>query len=126
MTIMDQDVVGIVHQLQDLAGKPPILPENLTRAKQLMRGLRQIGFTNMEVSELTNGGWSESTVKLYIEIEAFSYFHRNETVWVNAEDWNGVSFDFSAVTMDRNMGIVFAAKIESEHPNSQQTILRTG
>lgn len=64
----------------------------------------------------------EDVDKRRMEIEEFSYFHRNETVWVRAivaEDWSGVSFDFSAVTMDRDMGVVFAAKIESEHPNSK-------
>jgi len=30
-----------------------------------MRRLRGMGFTNLEISRLTDGGWSEHTVKVY-------------------------------------------------------------
>ena len=37
----------------------------LARAKESMGILREVGFTNQEISDLTKGAWSEPTVKLY-------------------------------------------------------------
>jgi hypothetical protein len=48
-----------------LSSKKPLAKEELDRAKELMVKLREFGFTSLEISRLTNGGWSEPTVKLY-------------------------------------------------------------
>jgi len=55
----------IVADLLRLAKRKPLTKRDLETAKQLMIKLRERGFTNLEVSELTDGGWSEPTVKLY-------------------------------------------------------------
>jgi len=65
MTKMNQEVKVIVQELQALARRKPLPKPDLTHAKELMLRLRAMGFTNKEVSELTDGGWSEVTVKLY-------------------------------------------------------------
>ena len=62
---MDPRIEEVLQELQDLARKKPLSNDDLQRAKQLMTTLREMGFTNADVSELTNGGWKESTVKLY-------------------------------------------------------------
>jgi hypothetical protein len=62
---MDRGTEEVVRELRSLAGKKPLANEGLQRSKQLMIALRKMGFTNAEVSELTEGGWSEATVKLY-------------------------------------------------------------
>ena len=55
----------ITKELQDLARTKPLSGGRLDRVKELMRKLREAGFTNLEVSELTGHAWSEPTVKLY-------------------------------------------------------------
>jgi len=62
---MKQEVEAIVKELRDLAPRKPLSGEYLKRAKELMSSLRQMGFTNKEVSELTDGNWTSNTVKLY-------------------------------------------------------------
>jgi len=54
-----------IRRLRELASRKPLSPEELEEAKKLMSRLRELGFTNREVSQLTDGGWSEPTVKLY-------------------------------------------------------------
>ena len=49
----------------ELAKMKPLSGQKLERAKELMRKLREAGFTNQEISQLTSGGWSEPTIKLY-------------------------------------------------------------
>jgi predicted nucleic acid-binding Zn-ribbon protein len=63
--VVDQRIEQVLRELRRLAGKKPLSQEDLNRAKVLMTTLRQMGFTNIEVSELTDGGWREPTVKLY-------------------------------------------------------------
>lgn len=55
----------IIGELLQLARRKPLSREDLARARRLMNRLRELGFTNREVAELTGGGWSEPTVKLY-------------------------------------------------------------
>jgi len=43
----------------------PLSAEKLTKAKKLMRQLREAGLTNEEVSQLTNQIWRKDTIKLY-------------------------------------------------------------
>ncbi len=55
----------ITKELLSLAKMKPLSQGGLARAKTLMMELRQQGFTNRDVSELTDGRWKESTVKTY-------------------------------------------------------------
>jgi DNA repair ATPase RecN len=55
----------IVAELRALVRRKPLKGEDLERAKELMLRLREMGFTNREISELTDGGWSEPTIKSY-------------------------------------------------------------
>lgn len=61
----NQRIEGIEGELLALAKIKPLRGANLERVKELMRGLRQLGFTNLEVSELTGHRWREPTIKLY-------------------------------------------------------------
>lgn len=61
----DAELEGVIGELRDLARRKPLPAKELDRAKGLMVRLREMGFTNREVSHLTDGGWSEPTVKLY-------------------------------------------------------------
>ncbi len=54
-----------IKELLSLAKRKPLSGEDLERAKHLMVRLRRMGWTNKEVSELTDGGWSEPSVKNY-------------------------------------------------------------
>ena len=62
---MGGELEDIVKKLLSLAKKKPLKGDDLARARKLMVELREMGFTNMEISELTDGGWSEPTIKLY-------------------------------------------------------------
>ncbi len=55
----------IAKELKELAKNKPLSDTDLVRAKQLMYRLKEFGFTNRQINEITDGGWSESTVKLY-------------------------------------------------------------
>jgi len=55
----------IVAELSSLAKRKPLSEKDQNKAKEVMIRLREMGFTNREVSELTEGGWSKPTVKLY-------------------------------------------------------------
>ena len=55
----------IVSELQSLSKKQPVKDEDLLRVKELMRSLKQSGYTNKEISTLTGGKWGEATIKLY-------------------------------------------------------------
>jgi hypothetical protein len=59
------DPTVMIEGLIALAERHPLKGVELSRAKQLMRTLKQGGYTNKEIHELTNGTWSESTIKLY-------------------------------------------------------------
>jgi len=54
-----------ISELVSLAGKESLSKAELTQARQLMRTLKGGGMSNMEISALVNGKWSESTVKGY-------------------------------------------------------------
>ncbi|MCP8311498.1 MAG: hypothetical protein L6M37_00910 [Candidatus Methylarchaceae archaeon HK02M1] len=56
---------NIVGELLSLSKRKPLRDKDLVRAKELMIKLREMGFTNKEVSNLTYGGWSEPTIKDY-------------------------------------------------------------
>jgi hypothetical protein len=59
------DPTKIIKELVDLAQRHPIKGVELSRAKGLMRTLKQSGYTNKEIQQLTGNSWSESTIKLY-------------------------------------------------------------
>ena len=64
---MNEELEGIVRELLSLARRKPLRGDDIARARarELMVKLREMGFTNMEISELTSGGWSEPSVRLY-------------------------------------------------------------
>jgi len=62
---MGEGLEDIVSELSLLAKKKPLRDDELKRAKELMIKLKEMGFTNAEISELTGGGWSETTIKSY-------------------------------------------------------------
>ena len=55
----------VITELINLGRRKPLPTRDLEKAKQFMRRLREMGYTNAEISELTDGCWSESTAKLY-------------------------------------------------------------
>jgi len=55
----------LIKELLTLASMKPLSKENLARAKQIMIELRKNGFTSRDLSELTDGAWSEPTIKSY-------------------------------------------------------------
>ena len=55
----------LVKELLELGKMKPLSAEKVTKAKKLMRQLREAGFTNEEVSQLTNQIWRKDTIKLY-------------------------------------------------------------
>lgn len=48
-----------------LAGKPTLSKAEHEEARELMRQLKKSGMTNDEISELSKGKWTTSTVKFY-------------------------------------------------------------
>ncbi|MGD0330939.1 MAG: hypothetical protein ABSB40_10980 [Nitrososphaeria archaeon] len=70
MSSKDNDVdtnglEDILRELKELGRRKPLSKLDLIRAKKLMKTLRELGYTNMEISNLTDGGWREPTVKIY-------------------------------------------------------------
>jgi hypothetical protein len=59
------DPAKIINELLYLARRHPLKGVDLSRAKRLMRTLKQSGYTNREIHRLTGNSWSESTIKLY-------------------------------------------------------------
>jgi hypothetical protein len=59
------DLEDIVSELQFLSKKQPVQDDDLLRLKELMRILKESGYTNKEISTLTREKWSEPTIKLY-------------------------------------------------------------
>jgi len=55
----------MVAKLQHLAGKTNLSAAENAEAKELMRNLKSEGSSNKEISKLSGGRWSESTVKGY-------------------------------------------------------------
>jgi predicted nucleic acid-binding Zn-ribbon protein len=62
---MGSELERIVEELNLLAERKPLKGNDLDRAKELMIMLREMGFTNKDISMLTGGKWSEPTVKIY-------------------------------------------------------------
>ena len=65
---MDNDTLDptkIIKELVKLAQRHPVKGVDLSRAKGLMRTLKQSGYTNKEIHQLTGNSWSEPTIKLY-------------------------------------------------------------
>jgi DNA repair exonuclease SbcCD ATPase subunit len=58
-----KEVMEAIEELRELARRKPLRDEELARARELMKFLRECGFTNEEISKLT--GYSVPTVKLY-------------------------------------------------------------
>jgi hypothetical protein len=59
------DPTKIISELVNLAQRHPLKGVDLSRAKRLMRTLKQSGYTNKDIHQLTGNSWSESTIKLY-------------------------------------------------------------
>ena len=59
------DIRETVKELVSLSKRDPLPEADLQRAKELMKKLRRLGFTNQNVSSLVKGRWGTPTVKLY-------------------------------------------------------------
>ncbi len=61
VSLKNRQLEDIIRELRSLAGNRT---RNATRkAKNLMVQLKRMGYTNVDISELSGGGWSGSTVK---------------------------------------------------------------
>lgn len=81
--------------MQVLSLRKPLEGSDLSRAKQLMGILREAGYTNQQVSELSNGAWTEPTIKLYtrgVEVRDSS-LKQNEVKLIAEMVRRGLSFD---------------------------------
>ena len=58
-------VEKLVAEFISLAAKPTLTQSELGKARELMRQLKEQGISNEEIAKLSNGKWSESTVKGY-------------------------------------------------------------
>jgi predicted nucleic acid-binding Zn-ribbon protein len=95
MTINDNLIQDAIAELQLLALKKPLEGYNLSKAKQLMGTLREAGYTNQQVSELTNEAWTEPTIKLYtrgIEVKDSSV-KQNEVKLISEMIRKGLNFE---------------------------------
>jgi len=63
--LIHNDESHAIAELQSLARRHPLKGADLEKAKSSMAILREAGYTNFEISNLTGGAWSEPTVKLY-------------------------------------------------------------
>jgi prefoldin subunit 5 len=59
------NVEKLAAELVSLASKPTLTKGELGKARELMRQLKEQGMSNEEIAKLSNGKWSESTVKGY-------------------------------------------------------------
>lgn len=59
------DLESVARELKMLAGKERLTASELDRVKGLMAQLKGMGILNTEIAELTEGRWSESTIKGY-------------------------------------------------------------
>jgi predicted nucleic acid-binding Zn-ribbon protein len=95
MASNDKSIQESIAELQLLALKKPLEGYNLSKAKQLMGGLREAGYTNQQVSELTSGVWTEPTIKLYtrgVEVKDSS-IKQNEVNLIAEMVRRGLTFD---------------------------------
>ncbi|HEY4699209.1 MAG TPA: hypothetical protein VIH27_02400 [Nitrososphaerales archaeon] len=60
-----KEIVEISKELIDLSKNKPVSGDVQLRVKDLMSRLREMSFTNKEVSAFTKGEWAQHTVKLY-------------------------------------------------------------
>src|SRR5712691_3009120 len=84
-----------IADLQFLSLRKPLEGYDLSRARQLMGILREAGYTNQQVSELSNGAWTEPTIKLYtrgVEVRDSS-IKQNEVKLIAEMVRRGLSFD---------------------------------
>jgi|GEM_PF-1934777 len=84
-----------IAELQLLSLRKPLEGHDLSRARQLMGILREAGYTNQQVSELSNGAWTEPTIKLYtrgVEVRDSS-IKQNEVKLIAEMVRRGLSFD---------------------------------
>ncbi len=63
MDSMASELEDTISELQELATRRPLKGEDNARARELMTILRQMGFTNKEISALTKGAWSETHIR---------------------------------------------------------------
>ena len=61
----DHKLEETVRELVKLGQTRPLPTEKMDAVKNLMKRLREAGFTNREISDLTGGAWSESSAKSY-------------------------------------------------------------
>ncbi|MCJ7506319.1 hypothetical protein MUP05_07635 [Candidatus Bathyarchaeota archaeon] len=54
-----------ISELRNLSKRKPLDKKDQARARELMVHLKEMGNTNNEISDLTDGVWTEATVKLY-------------------------------------------------------------
>jgi predicted nucleic acid-binding Zn-ribbon protein len=95
MASNDKSIQESIAELQLLALKKPLEGYNLSKAKQLMGSLREAGYTNQQVSELTSGAWTEPTIKLYtrgVEVKDSS-IKQNEVKLIAEMVRRGLTFD---------------------------------
>jgi predicted nucleic acid-binding Zn-ribbon protein len=91
----DKLIQEAIAELQLLALKKPLQGYDLSKAKQLMGTLREAGYTNLEVSELTDGAWTKPTIKLYtrgVEVKDSS-IKQNEVNMIAEMVRKGLSLD---------------------------------
>lgn len=52
-----------IKELSELAKRKPLKGNDAERATELCKKLREMGYSNEQVSELSDGAWSERTLK---------------------------------------------------------------
>ena len=62
---MTNELEETVRKLLNLAKRKPLHGQDLALTKDLIIKLKNMGYTNREISGLSNGGWSESSIKSY-------------------------------------------------------------
>lgn len=60
-----REVEELIRDLQGLGKLKPLSDADLERARQIMIRLKQLGFSNKQIAEFSDGGWTEPTVKGY-------------------------------------------------------------
>lgn len=105
----------IIRELVDLYGKRPLRGDDLERAKELMKKLRQMGFTIKDIFAMVGRTWSIPTIKLYTRgVTITDETFRKETVKLLSE------MATLELTLD---DVAMAISLESSL-NEQNTTLR--
>lgn len=58
-----EEALKVIKELAELAKKKPLKGNDAERATKLCVKLREMGYSNEQVSELSGGAWSERTIK---------------------------------------------------------------